>query len=119
MRRSSSCGGRQGRPLSSAEKAELRAELARDPERFAAILADMDRRLEAILADGKAWEQRADPKVLVRVVADDFHRNGVKYERGALVEFPPLAAECWQEYGKVEIVKDWRVPCQDGRVKKC
>ena len=119
MRRSSSCGGRPGRPLSSAEKAELRAELARNPERLDVILAGLDRRLEAVLSDRKAWETPADPKILVRVMVDDFQRNGIKYERGALVEFPPLAAECWQEYGKVEIVKDWRVPCQDGRVKKC
>ena len=119
MHRSSSVGGRQGRPLSSAEKAELREKLRRDIEATMAMQRDIDKRLEAILADGKAWEKHTDPKVLVRVVADDFHRNGTKYERGALVEFPPLAAECWQEYGKVEIVKDWRVPCADGRVKKC
>ena len=83
------------------------------------ILAGLDRRVEAILADRKAWETPADPKVLVRVLATDFQRNGIKYEQGALVEFPPLAAEIWAEHGKVEIVKDWRVPCQDGRAKKC
>ena len=83
------------------------------------ILAGLDRRLEAVLADRKAWETPAEPKVLVRILSDDFWRNGIKYEKGTIVEFPPLAAKVWQEHGRVEIVKDWRVPCQDGRVKKC
>ena len=83
------------------------------------ILAGLDRRLEAVLADRKAWEAPAEPKVLVRILSDDFWRNGIKYEKGTIVEFPPLAAEVWQEHGMVEIVKDWRVPCLDGGLKQC